>query len=44
LTTWTPDELTRIGDPDELEVTFLRPDDALGGRRTTWVVRDGDDL
>ncbi len=41
---WTSEELTRIGDADELEVSSLRPDGTLRRPRTIWVVRHGDDL
>lgn len=44
MSTWTADELTRIGPAEELEVSFLRDDDTLGKPRTVWVVRDGDDI
>jgi hypothetical protein len=44
MSTWTSDELTRMGPAEELEVTFLRDDDSLGKPRTVWVVRDGDDI
>ena len=44
MSTWTADELTRIGPAEEMEVAFLREDDSLGKPRTVWVVRDGDDL
>jgi hypothetical protein len=41
---WTSDELSRIGEADELEIASLRPDDTLRRPRTIWVVRHGDDL
>jgi hypothetical protein len=41
---WTTDELSRIGDADELEIASLRQDGTLRTPRTIWVVRDGDDL
>ena len=41
---WTPDELTRIGEAEELEVTSLRPDGSLRRWVPIWVVRHGDDL
>lgn len=41
---WTTDELSRIGDADELEIASLRQDGTLRAPRTIWVVRDGDDL
>jgi hypothetical protein len=42
--TWTDDELTRIGDTDELEIASRRGDGTLRRPRTIWVVRHGDDL
>jgi hypothetical protein len=44
MTAWTNDELTRIGNADELRIAFQRPDGTLASARTIWVVRDGDDL
>jgi hypothetical protein len=44
VTTWTSDELARIGAADELEIAALRPDDTLRKPVTIWVVRHGDDL
>ena len=44
MSTWTADELTRIGAAEELEVAFLRDDATLGKPRTVWVVREGDVL
>jgi hypothetical protein len=41
---WTSDELTRVGNADELQVASLRRDRTLTGPRTIWVVRDGDDV
>jgi len=41
---WTSDELTRIAAAEELRITSLRRDGALGSPRTIWVVRHGDDL
>ncbi|MER5430093.1 DUF2255 family protein [Streptomyces sp. NPDC002588] len=41
---WTDDELDRIGSAEELEVASRRRDGELGGRRTIWVVRVGDDI
>jgi len=46
MTTWTSDELNRIGKADELQIAALR-DDGGGGLRkpvTIWVVRVGDEL
>src|SRR6266513_1109753 len=44
MTTWTSDELTRIGATDELEIASLRDDGTLRKPVTIWVVRLGDDL
>jgi hypothetical protein len=44
MTTWTSDELTKIGTADELEIASLRRDGTLRNSVTIWVVRHGDDL
>jgi len=44
VTTWTPDDLERIGAADELEIASRRPDGSLGRYVTIWVVRIGDDI
>src|SRR5262245_42906603 len=44
MTTWTSDELTKIGTAEELEIASLRQDDRLRKSTTIWVVRVGDDL
>jgi len=44
MTTWTSDELNKIGTADELEIASLRRDGALRNPVTIWVVRLGDDL
>lgn len=44
MTGWTPDELARIGEADELELAPQRRDGSMRGPVTMWVVRDGDDL
>ena len=44
MTTWTSDELTRIGAADELQIASLRDDGTLRKPVTIWVVRHGDDL
>ena len=43
-TTWTPDELDRIGDAEELDLGSRRPDGRLRAHVTVWVVRAGDDV
>jgi len=44
MTGWTSDELTKIEQADELEITSLRRDGTLRDSTTIWVVRHGDDL
>ncbi|WP_370961561.1 DUF2255 family protein [Amycolatopsis sp. cg9] len=44
MTTWTNDELTRIGQADELQLAVLRGDGTPRARLPIWVVRDGDAL
>jgi hypothetical protein len=44
MTTWTSDELNRIGSADELQIASLRRDGALRKPVTIWVVRHGGDL
>jgi hypothetical protein len=44
MTAWTRDELTRIGNAEELEIASLRRDGTLRKPVTIWVVRLGDDL
>lgn len=41
---WTNEELSTIGDAEELEVSTLRPDGTLRPPVTIWVVRTGDNL
>jgi hypothetical protein len=41
---WTSEELTRIGDADELQITSVRKDGTLRPYVTIWMVRSGDDL
>jgi hypothetical protein len=43
-TTWTTDELNRIGGAEELRVASRRPDGTLRPYVTIWVVRVGDEL
>jgi hypothetical protein len=42
--TWTADELTTIGDADEIDISSRRPDGSLRPFITIWAVRGGDDL
>jgi hypothetical protein len=44
MTAWTSDELTRIGNAEELQIASLRGDGTLRKPVTIWVVRVGDDL
>ena len=44
MTTWTSDELNKIGIAEELEIASLRSDGTLRKSRTIWVVRHGIDL
>jgi hypothetical protein len=44
MTTWTSDELNKIGSADELEIASVRRDGTLSKPVTIWVVRAGDDL
>jgi hypothetical protein len=41
---WTPEELARIAQADELDLASQRSDGSLRDPVTMWVVRDGDDL
>ena len=44
MTTWTSDELSRIGGAEEIKIAALRPDGRLRKPVIIWVVRVGDDL
>ena len=44
MTTWTNDELARVGTAEELQIASRRRDGTLGSPRTIWVVPHGDDL
>ncbi|RVX41023.1 hypothetical protein EDD27_3476 [Nonomuraea polychroma] len=44
MTAWTDDELTAIGETDELDLASRRDDGTLRRPVTMWVVRVGDDL
>ncbi len=44
MTAWTNDELTRIGEAQELQIAPARRDGSLRNPVTIWVVRVGDDL
>ncbi len=43
-TTWTPEELQRIGAAEEIGLASRRPDGSLRPFVTMWVVRAGGDL
>ncbi len=44
MTTWTEDDLDRIGTAEELNLASLRADGTLRPYVTMWVVRAGDEL
>ncbi len=44
MTTWTDNELTRIGSAEELQIAARRDDGTLRSPVTIWVVRLGNDL
>ena len=44
MTKWTIDELTKIGNAEELQIAGRRSDGTLRKPVTIWVVRLGDDL
>ena len=44
MTTWTSDELSKIGDSDELELSSLQHDGTPRTPVTVWVVRVGNNL
>jgi hypothetical protein len=44
MATWTSDELTKIGNAEELDLASQRSDGSLRDPVTMWVVRHGDDL
>ena len=44
MTTWSADELNRIGMADELEIAPVRRDGSMQSPVTIWVVRVGDEL
>jgi hypothetical protein len=44
MTTWTSDELTKIGTAEELKIASRRRDGTLRNPVPIWVVRYGDDL
>ena len=44
MSTWTSDELSRIGAAEELDLASVRSDSTLRKPVTMWVVRRDDDL
>jgi hypothetical protein len=44
MTSWTNDELAKIGAAEELQLESVRPDGTRRRPVTMWVVRNGDDL
>ncbi len=44
MTTWTSEELARIGEAQELRIASVRRDGSLRRPVTIWVVRHGSDL
>jgi hypothetical protein len=44
MTTWTSEELNKMGDAEELRIAPLRRDGTLRKPVTIWVIRLGDDL
>lgn len=44
MSTWTNEELEKIGTTEELRIAGLKADDSLRKPVTIWVVRVGDDL
>lgn len=44
MTTWTDEELNKIGNVEELQFASMRSDGTLRNRVIIWVVRVGDEL
>jgi hypothetical protein len=44
MTAWTPEDLARIGDAEEIDIASLRPDGSLRSYVTIWIVRVDDAL
>ena len=44
MSSWTREEIRRVGDADELEIASLREDGSLRKFVIIWVVRLGDDV
>jgi len=44
MTSWSQDDLDRLGGAGEIEVSSVRSDGSLSRPRTVWIVRVGDQL
>jgi len=44
MTTWSPEQVNRIGRAEELELASRKPDETFSRFTTMWVVRVGDHL
>ncbi|HYU62884.1 MAG TPA: DUF2255 family protein [Verrucomicrobiae bacterium] len=44
MSNWSGDELSKLGDAEEVQIASVRRDGKLGRPVTTWVIRQGDDL
>ena len=44
MTAWTAEDLSTIGNAEELRISSLRPDGTMRPYVTIWVVRAGDDI
>ena len=44
MSTWSQDDLDRLGGAEEVEVSSVRRDGSLSPKRTVWIVRVGDQL
>jgi len=44
MSNWSGDELSKLGDGEEVQIASVRRDGKLGRPVTTWVIRQGDDL
>lgn len=44
MSTWTVDELKKVGEADELQIASYRADGSLRPYVTIWVVRSGDEI
>ena len=44
MSNWSGDELSKLGDTEEVQIASVRRDGKLGRPVTTWVIRQDDDL